>query len=256
MGLSNLVLNEIWMIELIKIIFQIKKGKFIDVGANVGQTLLKLKAVSKETRYIGFEPNPACIYYLNKVVNLNNFTKVDIIPIGISTNPEIKSLNFYSGSNVDSSATLISNFRENKIFHTEFVPLYDVKTVKNILNLSSISILKIDVEGFELEVLESFTNEIQESKPFILVEILPVYDSDSNTDRYLRQNKIETLLLELNYSIFRILKNKGHLSDFKKINSIGIHSNLDECDYILVPNEELGRFYNVIENYSIANHIK
>ena len=45
----------------------IYKG-FIDVGVNVGQTLLKLKSISSEINYLGFEPNPNCVNYLKNLI--------------------------------------------------------------------------------------------------------------------------------------------------------------------------------------------
>ena len=49
------------MIDILKIVLPIENKKFIDVGVNIGQTLLKLKSVSSEIDYIGFEPNPICV---------------------------------------------------------------------------------------------------------------------------------------------------------------------------------------------------
>jgi hypothetical protein len=60
-GFSNLFISEPWMIDLLKIILPIEKERFIDVGVNIGQTLLKLRSISDNIDYIGFEPNPVCI---------------------------------------------------------------------------------------------------------------------------------------------------------------------------------------------------
>ena len=59
-GLNNIITTESWGVNLLKKIFPIiNKGIFVDVGVNIGQTLLKLKAVDNEMNYIGFEPNPS-----------------------------------------------------------------------------------------------------------------------------------------------------------------------------------------------------
>src|SRR5450432_1131388 len=83
-GLSNLVTTEEWMKALIITILKIKKGIFIDVGANIGQTLMKLRSFSS-VRYIGIEPNPDCIVYLERLIHLNNIEDCTICPVGLST---------------------------------------------------------------------------------------------------------------------------------------------------------------------------
>ena len=67
-GHANLFMSEPWMTDLLKIILPIENKTFIDVGVNVGQSLLKLKSISAEINYIGFEPNPICIHYLTKLM--------------------------------------------------------------------------------------------------------------------------------------------------------------------------------------------
>lgn len=39
-------MTEMWMVEVLKHLLLLKPGTFIDIGANIGQTLLKLRAVS------------------------------------------------------------------------------------------------------------------------------------------------------------------------------------------------------------------
>ncbi len=115
--------------------------------------------------------------------------------------------------------------------------------MKKNLNLNKISILKIDVGGSELEVLKSFENEIINSAPIILIEILPVYKSE-NKVRFKRQNEIQQLFKYWGYSMHRIIKQKNSLTDIVHINDIGIHSDLDNCDYVVVPDTKLKEFKN------------
>ena len=75
------------------------------------------------------------------------------------------------------------------------------------MNLEKIDLIKIDVEGAELEVLESIKNLIKKHKPFIIIEILPVY-SKENKSRLDRLKKIELLIDEFSYHIHLIRKNK------------------------------------------------
>ena len=49
--------SEAWMTEVIRRLFELKSGAFIDVGVNLGQTLLKVAAADPSRAYVGFEPN-------------------------------------------------------------------------------------------------------------------------------------------------------------------------------------------------------
>ena len=86
------------------------------------------------------------------------------------------------------------------------------------------------MEGAELEVLLGLNEWITANNPLILLEILPVY-SVENQDRLGRQHKIEELLTNWNYKIARI-KKKDQVG-LENLETIGIHSNIEDCDYLL-----------------------
>ncbi|MCF7561833.1 FkbM family methyltransferase [Sabulilitoribacter multivorans] len=248
-GSSNLYISEPWMINVLKIAFSISGKSFIDVGINTGQTLLKIKSVSPEINYIGFEPNPFCINYLQRLIQVNNFQNTTILPVGISNKTEIGTLHFMNDSIVDSSASSIGNFREeHKEKKKTYIPLFDYKDLKDKVNLDKISILKIDVEGGELEVIKSFKEDIAKDEPIILMEVLPVYN-DLSTFRIERQNKIQELLRNLDYEIFRVIKQNKLLLRFDKIKEIGIHSDLDRCDYVMVPKSRVTQFIEIAKDF-------
>ena len=111
-GLKNINTTESWMVLLLKKLSTITdKGVFIDVGVNIGQTLLKLKAVNKNMVYIGFEPNPSAVFYTNELIKANGFKNTSLIPIGLSNKTEVLTLNIYNNSDVDSSASILAEFR-------------------------------------------------------------------------------------------------------------------------------------------------
>ena len=67
-----------------------------------------------------------------------------------------------------------SNKNNNKINNN-----YGIQKVIE-LNLDNISVIKIDVEGFELEVLTGALETIRKNKPVIILEIWP-----DNKEKYL-----------------------------------------------------------------------
>src|ERR1700731_1128677 len=63
LGYENLSTSEDWMYVVLSKLLPLFKGAFIDIGVNVGHILIKLKTVNRDIEWIGFEPNPKCIYY-------------------------------------------------------------------------------------------------------------------------------------------------------------------------------------------------
>lgn len=218
-----------------------QKGSFVDVGANIGQTLLKVKATNFEMDYIGFEPNPACLYYLNELITANSFQKVRIIPVGLSIETGIKKLAFYNDNLDDGSASIVNRFRpDNKIYKEENIPVFAYNDLAKSEKLGDTSILKIDVEGAEYEVLATLSDVVRQNKPIILIEILPVYSLELS-GRLDRQILIEKMLKDLDYLIFRIFPKKETI-ELRQISEIGIHSDINHCDYICLPQERLQEF--------------
>jgi FkbM family methyltransferase len=247
-GYDNLNLSEPWMTETLLGLRSTFNGYFIDVGVNIGQTLLKAHAVFDEVDYIGFEPNPSCVNYVQELVRQNELKKTVVLPVAVGAKTEMLRLNFFATDKSDSSATIIENFKENTSpDHFIFVPVFDFHAVTQFLPKKPFSILKIDVEGAEKDVLLGLHEWISSFSPLILLEILPVYSSE-NQSRLDRQRKIEELLTVWNYKIARIKKKENvHL---ELIETIGIHSNIEDCDYLLYHaslNEKITtcfKFYN------------
>ncbi len=241
-GYQNLFMSEPWMVDLLKIILPIENNQFVDVGANVGQTLLKLKSVDPEIKYIGFEPNPSCINYLNVLTEVNNLQNVSVLPVGISDQTELGVLNFLNPSSTDSCASTIAQFRpEKNVVKKDFIPLFNLETLSKNLKLDFVSVLKIDVEGGELEVLKSFQSVLRSKQTIILVEILPAYTAE-NLFRIERQNEIQSLLAKEDYVMYRVAKKDDVLLNLERISAIEIHADLNKCEYVMVPSVKVDRF--------------
>ena len=127
----------------------------------------------------------------------------------------------------DSTASIIENFRKGE----DRLAMPIVTLPFSVFNEQKFDIIKIDVEGGELEIIKSIFNYKKCSSIFIC-EILPVYKKE-NKERLERQIEIENILNENNYAIYRIRKDTKVSLD--RISEFGIHSNLDACDYLFVP---------------------
>lgn len=238
LGYDNLQVTEQWMCSLLKsILAKTRRGTFIDVGVNVGQTLLKLRSIDAEVDYVGFEPNPRCVYYADVLIKANGFRNCRIIPVGLADKNSVLQLNLYSQTDTDSAASLVENFRpDQKIFKKIYVPVSRFDTVDEQLNIPSISIIKIDVEGAELEVLQGLTDTIRKNRPVVIMEILPAYKAE-NTFRIERQDQIQSIFKGLDYRTFRIIKSGSRVEKLLPLDQIEVHDNGEWCDYVFAPSE-------------------
>ena len=245
---SSCDLSETWMISLLSYLLTKKEGAFLDVGVNLGQTLIKVKGIEPKRKYIGFEPNSTCVFYVKKLINNNQFQDCTIVPVGLFTEDSVLSLECISDSEVDPAASLIKNFRKNRVvYHKILVPAFRFQSIASILNIDEIGIIKIDVEGAELEVVKSLYPVFNDYRPIVLLEVLPVY-SNENTMRKERQEELERIFDELNYLFLRVDKtNKNAFIGLRKIKNIGIHSDLNQCDYVVIPNEFAPKIQDIVK---------
>jgi FkbM family methyltransferase len=241
-------LTETWMIAVLEHLLDQNPGTFLDVGVNLGQTLIKVKGLEPGRKYIGFEPNSTCVVYAKALIKANQFKDCTIVPAGLFTEDALLSLECMDDGDADSSASLIKGFRpDENIQHRILVPVFQFKTIAPSLNLESVGLIKIDVEGAELEVIQSLYPVFLDWRPITLLEVLPVY-SEANKMRQQRQEQLEELFSDLNYSFFRVEKTHDHeFSGLRKIETIGIHSDLSQCDYVVVPNELVATLSDVLD---------
>jgi FkbM family methyltransferase len=232
-GYPNLHLSEPWMTEALKCLRPLFNGHFIDVGVNLGQTLIKAYAIFEDIQYIGFEPNPSCVHYAQELIKLNELKRYVIFPLGVGSKTEVLKLIFFASDESDSSATIIEHYRPNNTEdHYIYVPVFDFHSISSFLPAKPSTLVKIDVEGAELEVLLGLKDWIIANQPFFLLEILPVYTLENQT-RFYRQAQIETLLRDLNYKIARLKKTNP--VGIEEISKIGVHSSIEDSDYLAYP---------------------
>jgi FkbM family methyltransferase len=234
--------SEPWMLSLLKKLLSIyHEGVFIDVGVNLGQTLVKVKSICPQMHYIGIEPSPFCVLYTRRLIEMNNYDQCDIIPAALFNEATILHLLSYSSSVSDSSASVVRDFRGlDSVSSSSCVATVTGEHLQSYLGNKLVSIVKIDVEGAELECLLSLERLIAEQRPVILTEILPAYNI-TNSPRVERQSLVEQFCNRNRYLICRVIKDcHDELCHLEQIQSFGIHSDLAKCDFVLVPFEYEG----------------
>jgi len=211
-------------------------GTFLDVGVNLGQTLLAFRSVTPTKPYVGVEPNPLCVAYVQRMIHENDLAQCAVIPVGLGREAGILPLQFFSGRSMDTSASIVPDFRpEQPITHTMFVPVFPYREVERAASIDRLGLVKIDVEGAEADVLASMETSLRAHTPTIVIEILPCYRADNHA-RLARQQEIEALMASLDYELYRIEKGADDsLQGLARIDEIGVHGDLSRCDYVLHP---------------------
>ncbi len=233
LGYEHLFEPEPWFTNLLLKLLdpQCNQDHFVDIGVNTGQTLLKVKSINKSIRYVGFEPNPNCLFYLYALLHCNDLQHVTIFPFALSDKSGIVDLDIYTDNATDSSASIVPGFRSKSINNIK-VPAINGAEVPQ-FEMLKLGVVKIDVEGGELGVIRGILSFIQRDRPIVICEVLPVYHVD-NVFRLSRQNEVESILKNASYKIARI-DSSGKLQE---ISSIGVHSDINMVNYLFFPEEK------------------
>ena len=165
-GLANYIFkNDVFeksMIDWCAELYGNKNKVFVDIGAHIGTYAWTLAPHFKHTH--AFEPNKEVFNVLCGNISIKGLSnKIDTYCLGVSdTNT---TLTYYSRS-ADGG---MNGFSETEMV-TSSAEKLQVITLDS-LNLENIGLIKIDVEGHEIEVLEGMVNTISKNNhPPIIFE--------------------------------------------------------------------------------------
>jgi FkbM family methyltransferase len=165
---------------------------FLDVGANYGGHSVLFLSVG--IPIIAFEPNQTCLSYFKTVCELNGFTgRWEQVAVGNGTGhielvyPEKET---WLGS-VSSDVAL--NLKKSNFVKTERVPLKTLDDYCGDIPHNKV-LIKIDVEGYEPEVIRGASKLLRNCKPKLIFE--------SNDEK--SRGELFRLLAESGYSVHRL----------------------------------------------------
>ena len=191
-GLSlDLLINRIreplhvkWMHELLK-----PDMRVVDIGANLGYyALMEAKLVKK---VYGIEPNPETFKYLKRSVKLNKLKNVKLLNMAIGDKKDI--LPFFV-----SESWNWSRFLDKEKTGKDIKKEIKVKVDKldNLFIKQKIDLVRMDVEGYEINIIKGMEKIIKNSP-----ELIIVLEFHSNQFNY--EEKVEFIDLLKNFG-FRI----------------------------------------------------
>jgi len=159
-------LNKKFYSELIN-----KNDLCFDIGGNKG---LKSKLfLSLGAKVIAFEPQSSCSKYLS-TINNESFTYV---PIAVGPKDELKNLNIANHIEVATFSNEFIDYFKNDSLKWSEIEEVEVKKLDTLIKDYGIpAFCKIDVEGYELDILSHLSHEI----PIIEFEFTGGFISNTN----------------------------------------------------------------------------
>jgi len=148
----------------------LKEGQTIfDIGANIGYySLLASKRIG-DGRIYAFEPVKQTFERLTKNVKINNFKNIKVNNLAVSN--EEGTVDIYVANSKNTGTSSITN-------HMHFNG--DKQTVKSLTidhfvksnNIEAMDIVKIDVEGAEMMVIEGMEKSLRKFNPIVMIELI------------------------------------------------------------------------------------
>lgn len=145
-----------------------RKGIFLDIGSNIGNHTLYLFQNNLIQSAYCFEPIQDTFRILEKNISINKLqNKVMLFNVGVGESRGTAQIASYSKENTGMSQLKISNDGSIPIIAIDDIEFdYDI------------SFVKIDVEGFELNVIKGMLGTIKKYKPTLFIEIRDQFFED------------------------------------------------------------------------------
>ncbi len=122
----------------------------LDLGSNIGTSIIAFKLKYPNAIIYGFEPNPNIFERLQK--NCAQFSNVHLFPYAISNQNGTEKLFLQSEGSFSSSLN-------QHVAHASFarVKTQTIDTIMQTLHLPHVDLIKFDIEGAELKTFRAFT---------------------------------------------------------------------------------------------------
>lgn len=151
----------------------VKGDIILDVGSNVGEVAMRLsRKVQQKGLVYAFEPDPFIYRRLEKNLSLNELSNVSIHNVGFGDINSTKEMAPESVSNRGGNRIVSDGKGTSKVK----IQTLDLFVEEN--GLDRVDMIKIDVEGYEMKVLQGAMKTISKHRPKLFIEV---------SDRSLRQ---------------------------------------------------------------------
>ncbi len=143
----------------------------LDVGANEGlYTLFSARRVGPAGRVVAFEPSSRERSRLEHNVARNRFGNVTVVPCAVGSREGTAPLQIASGVHSGHNTLGALVYDDAPAVGVEHVPVERLDTLIERLGVATVHMIKIDVEGAEMHVLEGARRTMAVHRPILMVE--------------------------------------------------------------------------------------
>jgi len=169
----------------------------IDIGANIGATTLILaKKVAAVGQVFSFEPSPFNYKLAHENISLNNFSNIKLINQGLG-NEKTTAFLYNVNTNNRGMQRLLKNSSENGSYEKSSVQVDTHDNSMNNFSIPSPSFIKIDVEGYEYNVLLGGKETILKYKPALFIKL----DDNNLSEQGNNAKELIQLIKQFGYKI-------------------------------------------------------
>lgn len=189
-----------------------KEDVFYDIGANIGLMSLFMANRNRSVQVFSFEPEPTTFKLLQKNILLNAFDNIRPFDFAIGANEAEEKIYANIGVNRGAASLVIKDSEEEGVS----VMVHTLEYVIHTYQLPLPTIMKIDVEGYELEVLKGSVKILSGANaPVLCLE----YSKD--TTQHHDVSDIYDFVKNVNsYRVFKFEKWKGNIGRLIEVNHL------------------------------------
>jgi len=160
----------------------------IDVGANIGFYTLNFAKKARKGCVYSFEPFPHNYKLLGKNISLNNFNNISTFPIALGEIEKKVEMNNLEDRNL--GMVHIVPHSKNELNNSIEVNTLDYFFIEKTFK---IDLIKIDIEGYEMNFIHGAINILTKDYPILFVEVIDKHLKKYNSSAYELVKKLEDL---------------------------------------------------------------
>jgi FkbM family methyltransferase len=144
---------------------------FVDIGANEGLfSLFAARRVGPGGRVVAAEPSSRERRRLEANIARNRLANVTVVPHAIGEGPGTARLQIATGVHAGHNTLGAFTYDDVSAVDFENVPVETLDALAGRLALGAVHVVKIDVEGAELKVLQGAADLLRRTRPILLIE--------------------------------------------------------------------------------------
>jgi FkbM family methyltransferase len=223
----------------------LRTGAVLDVGCNIGHFMELCLLADPSRRYVGADPSLACCRYVEQFIRENRLAAHTVLPIGLAE--EVGVAELHSNGAFDVCASLCSHAHPEKRYaERQAVVTLPGDAVVEALAPVALALIKIDVEGLELEVLRGLAATLRRDRPLVLFEVLSLRNLPAQGAEVARAFRLEraralaAFFGERDYLLLR-LEPDTSLTAVEQLDPASLQHSV-QMDHLALPREQAAAF--------------